>query len=697
MAEYHLHAQVMSRGTGRTSVAAAAYRARCSIEDERTGMTHDYSRHQSKCVFEGIYAPKDAPDWTRDRAQLWNHVEAFEKHKKAELAREIEISLPHELTLEQQRYALQDWVRENITRKGLIADVTIHAPHPDSDQRNTHAHVMVVMRKLDGTEFERTKPRFEKFSEKQAAKVADLKAMRESWARIANRHLERHGHDARIDHRSLEEQGIDRTPGIHLGKTADEMEQRGVRTDRGDRAREAANQNQRPRHNPHISGTHREALDAYEALRRTDPVTAARIFGEPQHRPDRADDREAIRMKLAELAQLEAEAMNAAARKREQVGGLNTEQNPESIERKGPWTAQTQGWDELNPAQQDSACRSYEAWLAKRDPADRRPAFTVPEYVEYVQAREAERRTQNLGQDSRAEKGRVHQVEADLVDRLAQDAAQQGYSAAKGERMQMPPSQPEAIRIPEHAPRDPVADRLAWATMLRGLDSADRVREATQQGYRAARGERVDIRPPKEPEATHTPETPRHDPAADRAAIEADRSRVRGFADRLDAAFDRYRHRIEQDERVQNATQRAYGKAKGQREDYRGAGLAGSSREAAPRPSYEAGSPGRQTEPAQKSQNRTQAGPSVSNQPNPSAKADDLGMILQNMNAAERRVWATIQAERAAGASAERLAELERQAAGIDSGIGGIKRRQYEGDGIPESRSRKGREQGYER
>jgi len=245
MAIYHLSAQVISRGYGHSAVHAAAYRARCEIADSRTGLVHDYGRKAGELMFEGIYAPKDAPEWARDRAQLWNHVEAFEKHRRAELAREFVIALPHELTLDQGRYAIQDWVRENFTRKGLIADVTIHAPGREGDERNVHAHVMVVTRKLDGTEFIRTKERFDTYSEKAEAKKAELETLRESWARIGNRHLERHGFEASLDHRTLEAQGIEREPTIHMGKAATAIEREGTASELGDVNREIAADNER--------------------------------------------------------------------------------------------------------------------------------------------------------------------------------------------------------------------------------------------------------------------------------------------------------------------------------------------------------------------------------------------------------------------------------------------------------------------
>ena len=222
MAIFHLSATIHSRGKGHSSVNGAAYRARDAITDERTGTRHDYGRNARDVLFAGIYAPKDAPAWTQDRAQLWNHVEAFEKRRDAQLARVFDIALPHELTLEQNRRLLQDWVRDNFTRKGLIADAVIHAPDKQGDMRNTHAHVAVVLRKLDGTEFAAKKERTATNDER----LAELDAWRASWEKLANRHLERAGLDVRIDRRTLKEQGIDAEPTQHLGALATTMDRR---------------------------------------------------------------------------------------------------------------------------------------------------------------------------------------------------------------------------------------------------------------------------------------------------------------------------------------------------------------------------------------------------------------------------------------------------------------------------------------
>ena len=107
MAIYSFNAKVISRSAGQSAVATAAYNARQKLTDERTGEVKDYSRGNG-LIFSGIYAPKDAPEWANDRAELWNHAEAAEKRKDATIARNYLIALPHELTDEQRRYAVQD-------------------------------------------------------------------------------------------------------------------------------------------------------------------------------------------------------------------------------------------------------------------------------------------------------------------------------------------------------------------------------------------------------------------------------------------------------------------------------------------------------------------------------------------------------------------------------------------------------------
>ena len=227
MAIFHLTAKIISRGKGQSAIAAAAYRSGERLRDEQADEQKFYQTRAERIEFTEILAPKDAPEWAHDRNALWNHAERAEKRKDAQLAREIEVSLPHELTAQQREWLVKDFAREAFVRKGFAVDIAIHAPDKDSDQRNHHAHLMVTRRTLGADGFAPTKD--------WKRNPQELAEWREQWAHLANRHLERHGHEARIDHRSLKEQGIDREAGVHLGYAANEMTQRGAQSDRMDR------------------------------------------------------------------------------------------------------------------------------------------------------------------------------------------------------------------------------------------------------------------------------------------------------------------------------------------------------------------------------------------------------------------------------------------------------------------------------
>lgn len=233
MAIYHLSAQIIGRSAGRSATAAAAYRAHEKIIDERTGITHDYTRRRGD--FESfIMAPDHAPDWAHDRNRLWNEVEKIEKRKDAQLAREINVALPVELTPAQQRDLIHEYVEENMVSRGMIADVAIHHDHPE----NPHAHIMLTMRDISADGFGKKNrewnPDFRFGQVKDAGKYIDW---REAWANLTNEHLSFYRHETRIDHRTLEAQGIDRLPTIHEGPAVRQMEQRGIQTERGDHNR----------------------------------------------------------------------------------------------------------------------------------------------------------------------------------------------------------------------------------------------------------------------------------------------------------------------------------------------------------------------------------------------------------------------------------------------------------------------------
>ena len=133
MAIFHLTAKVISRGKGQSAIAAAAYRSGERLRDEQANEQKFYQARAERIEFTAIMAPKDAPDWAQDRNQLWNHAERAEKRKDAQLSREIEISLPHELTPQQREWLVKDFAREAFVRKGYAVDIAIHAP--DQNER----------------------------------------------------------------------------------------------------------------------------------------------------------------------------------------------------------------------------------------------------------------------------------------------------------------------------------------------------------------------------------------------------------------------------------------------------------------------------------------------------------------------------------------------------------------------------------
>jgi ATP-dependent exoDNAse (exonuclease V) alpha subunit len=232
---YHLQVKIISRGQGRSAVACAAYRSGEILHDDRYGKTYDYGRRNG-ILETGIALPPVAPNWMTDREQLWNRVEAGEKRKDSRLAREFELAFEHQLDAPQRLELLQEFIRTEITSRGLVADWAIHAPNRAGDQRNFHAHVMVADRPVTPTGFAPLKDRSLNDDE-------NVLKWRESWAEIQNRAFERlqirdkDGTILRVDHRSYEGQGIDREPTQHLGHLATAMEREGIRTEIGDKNR----------------------------------------------------------------------------------------------------------------------------------------------------------------------------------------------------------------------------------------------------------------------------------------------------------------------------------------------------------------------------------------------------------------------------------------------------------------------------
>lgn len=237
MSIFHLAAQVIGRSSGRSATAAAAYRAAARIEDVRTGEVFDFTR-KSGVRETFILAPCTVPEWMHDRSQLWNSVEAVEKRKDAQLAREIEVSLPFEISHEHRRALLMDFIRDEFVSLGMVADCAMHAPGKLGDKRNEHAHIMLTLRRVEADGFGN------KAREWNNQELVEK--WRESWARRVNAALEEHSIESRIDHRSFKRQAqadgeeVDHAPlgTVHLGAHSSAMERRGVRTIPGDLNRE---------------------------------------------------------------------------------------------------------------------------------------------------------------------------------------------------------------------------------------------------------------------------------------------------------------------------------------------------------------------------------------------------------------------------------------------------------------------------
>lgn len=186
-------------------VAMAAYRAGVLLKDERRGVEADYRRRRG-VVHAEIMAPDGAAEWLYDRETLWNAVERMEQRRDAQLAREINMALPHELSDEERLELVCEFVRDEFVALGMVADFAIHAPVPEKgdDPRNYHVHVLLTMRQADGGGLRRVKTR---------AWNSDsmLIAWRRSWADHQNRKLGRAGHPAHVDHRTLAARRADAT------------------------------------------------------------------------------------------------------------------------------------------------------------------------------------------------------------------------------------------------------------------------------------------------------------------------------------------------------------------------------------------------------------------------------------------------------------------------------------------------------
>ncbi|MCW5631886.1 MAG: MobA/MobL family protein [Rubrivivax sp.] len=266
MAIYRLEAKIISRRAkdragrpipGRTVsvVAKAAYRSGQRLHDEQQERTYNYRSRAQEVVHAELVLPEGAPAWLQPdsdgtsarrelREELWNRIEQAERRSDSQLAREFVISLPLELEQEQQVGLIRGWCSEQITVHGFVADFAVHRSR---DGQNPHAHVLCTLRPVEGDGFGRKPDQSGKFHGGGVgfAAKSELEAWRLSWETHCNAALEAAGSDARVDHRSLKDQGIDREPEPKIGADATAMERRGAVEDseRGRAARQVRMQN----------------------------------------------------------------------------------------------------------------------------------------------------------------------------------------------------------------------------------------------------------------------------------------------------------------------------------------------------------------------------------------------------------------------------------------------------------------------
>lgn len=266
MAIYHNSTKIISRSSGRSAVGASAYRSGEKMLNEYDGINHDFSRKQG-VVYSEVMLPPQAKEEFKNRATLWNEVEKIEKSKNSQLAREVEVSLPKELSRVEQIKLVKSYVQDNFVKNGMCADLNIH----DKGDGNPHAHVMLTMREIKengewgakqeklylirkqgekdiyvNSKVARIKVEnegYEKVKRGKAYKTKSvdlnnwnskefLQSYREDWGNKINEKLKELGIDQRVDHRSYKEQGIEKTPTIHEGATARKIEKRGKISDR---------------------------------------------------------------------------------------------------------------------------------------------------------------------------------------------------------------------------------------------------------------------------------------------------------------------------------------------------------------------------------------------------------------------------------------------------------------------------------
>ena len=262
MAEtFHFSISMISRGKSKSAVASAAYISCEKITNEWDGVTHDY--HNKKGLLHSeIFLPEHVPKEFQDRSYLWNSVELNEKASNAQLARNFIIALPKELSFEENKKLITDFIGENFVSKGMIADLAIHDGN-DEENNNIHAHIMTTLRPINEKGKWQAKSKKEYVLDEKGEKIklksgnyktrkveltdwndkGNAEKWRENFASLCNQYLEKNHQEKRVDHRSYKRQGIEEIPTIHLGASASALEKKGIETDKGNINREIKKHN----------------------------------------------------------------------------------------------------------------------------------------------------------------------------------------------------------------------------------------------------------------------------------------------------------------------------------------------------------------------------------------------------------------------------------------------------------------------
>ena len=248
----HTHVDIVARSKGHSVIAKAAYNARDKLQDEYYGKTHDYSKKED-LVFSKIFLPEHIPKEFSNREYLWNSVEKIEKSKNSQLARNLLFTLPRELNEQDRIKLISEFIEENFTSKGMIADCSIHNPMASDHEEQPHAHILLTLREIDSEGKWKPKCRKEYILDENGEKIKlksgnyksrkvnlndwnepdKAKEWRENFSKKANEYLARNNIDKRIDPRTFEEQGREELPQIHLGTSSYQMEKKGIQTERG--------------------------------------------------------------------------------------------------------------------------------------------------------------------------------------------------------------------------------------------------------------------------------------------------------------------------------------------------------------------------------------------------------------------------------------------------------------------------------